>query len=171
MPSSKKPAVSVAKKPAGAKPLKAAASPAPAKKSATASKATAATKVKPVPTKTAPADPTKTAAAKAAAPATAKKVGRPPKAAGTATAATGAKRGRKPKAGAEAGEIEEDLSDIEAEFAEEEPAAAGTETATVEKVKPLRMKISKAKERALMKEFGLDETVLSEEDMPSAASA
>jgi RNA polymerase primary sigma factor len=27
------------------------------------------------------------------------------------------------------------------------------------------MKISKAKERALMKEFGLDETVLSEEDM------
>jgi RNA polymerase primary sigma factor len=36
---------------------------------------------------------------------------------------------------------------------------------TAEKVKPLRMKISKAKERALMKEFGLDETVLSEEDM------
>ena len=34
-----------------------------------------------------------------------------------------------------------------------------------EKVKPLRMKISKAKERALMKEFGLDETVLSEEEM------
>ena len=34
-----------------------------------------------------------------------------------------------------------------------------------EKVKPLRMKISKAKERALMKEFGLDETVLSEEDL------
>ena len=36
---------------------------------------------------------------------------------------------------------------------------------TTEKVKPLRMKISKAKERALMKEFGLDETVLSEEDL------
>jgi RNA polymerase primary sigma factor len=36
---------------------------------------------------------------------------------------------------------------------------------STEKVKPLRMKISKAKERALMKEFGLDETVLSEEDM------
>ena len=35
----------------------------------------------------------------------------------------------------------------------------------VEKVKPLRMKISKAKERALMKEFGLDETVLTEEEM------
>ena len=58
-------------------------------------------------------------------------------------------------------EVEVDLSDIEAEFAEE-PAAA---EATTEKVKPLRMKISKAKERALMKEFGLDEAVLSEEDM------
>lgn len=34
-----------------------------------------------------------------------------------------------------------------------------------EKAKPLRMKISKAKERALMKEFGLDETVLTEEEM------
>ena len=56
-----------------------------------------------------------------------------------------------------------DLSDIEAEFAEE-PAAVDA-TATTEKVKPLRMKISKAKERALMKEFGLDETVLSEEDI------
>jgi len=55
--------------------------------------------------------------------------------------------------------LEEDLPDLEAEFAEEAPAAAG------EKVKPLRMKISKAKERALMKEFGLDETVLSEEDL------
>jgi len=42
----------------------------------------------------------------------------------------------------------------------EEPVAE-----TTEKVKPLRMKISKAKERALMKEFGLDEAVLSEEDM------
>jgi RNA polymerase primary sigma factor len=53
--------------------------------------------------------------------------------------------------------IEEEI-DIEAEFAEEA-------TASGEKVKPLRMKISKAKERALMKEFGLDETVLSEEDI------
>ena len=45
----------------------------------------------------------------------------------------------------------------------EEPVAVVAETG--EKVKPLRMKLSKAKERALMKEFGLDETVLSEEDM------
>src|SRR3989344_3130967 len=57
-----------------------------------------------------------------------------------------------------------DLSDIEADL--EGEVEETTETAaTVEKVKPLRMKISKAKERALMKEFGLDETVLSEEDM------
>ncbi len=54
---------------------------------------------------------------------------------------------------------DEELLDIEADLIEE-PAAASTE-----KVKPLRMKISKAKERALMKEFGLDETVLSEEDL------
>lgn len=60
---------------------------------------------------------------------------------------------------------DEDMSDIEAEFSEE-PAVVDAATATTtEKVKPLRMKISKAKERALMKEFGLDETVLSEEDI------
>jgi RNA polymerase primary sigma factor len=70
----------------------------------------------------------------------------------------GAKRGRKPKAGASA-PVDEDLSDIEDDLAGE-PVAESTE-----KAKPLRMKISKAKERALMKEFGLDETVLSEEDM------
>ena len=65
------------------------------------------------------------------------------------------------KKGKDAGKpvIDEDLSDIEAEFAEEPVAESA------EKAKPLRMKISKAKERALMKEFGLDEAVLSEEDM------
>jgi len=39
-----------------------------------------------------------------------------------------------------------------------------TQVEATVKVKPLRMKISKAKERALMKEFGLDEAVLSEEE-------
>jgi len=89
-----------------------------------------------------------------------KKPGRPPKApaADGAPATVGAKRGRKPKVAGKA-EGDEDMSDIEAEFAEE-PVVE-----TTEKVKPLRMKISKAKERALMKEFGLDETVLSEEDI------
>ena len=101
-----------------------------------------------------------------------KKPGRPPKAAADKDAApkTGAKRGRKPKADAvkESSDDDLDLSDIEADLegeVEATPAAA-----TTEKVKPLRMKISKAKERALMKEFGLDETVLSEEDMAKRRS-
>ncbi len=127
---------------------------------------------KPVPTKSA-AKPEKAAAkeetkktAKSAAAAAdepvKKKPGRPPKAASAAGKTTGAKRGRKPK-DSKADDGDEDLGDIEAEFADAEPVA---ETAAVaEKVKPLRMKISKAKERALMKEFGLDETVLTEEEM------
>ena len=106
---------------------------------------------------------------------TKKKPGRPPKAAATAvtestiaaepevetTVKTGAKRGRKPKGEAQAASVSDDadLSDVESDLVGEPVAVAG------EKVKPLRMKISKAKERALMKEFGLDETVLSEEDM------
>ena len=71
--------------------------------------------------------------------------------------ADGAKRGKKSKA--DTAPIPEDMSDIEDDLVGE-PVPESTE-----KVKPLRMKISKAKERALMKEFGLDETVLSEEDM------
>ncbi|MDW5442019.1 RNA polymerase sigma factor RpoD [Polaromonas sp. SM01] len=97
----------------------------------------------------------------AAAPAK-KKPGRPPKnpaaAVEGAVPAAGAKRGRKPKATIK-GDGDEDMSDIEDDLVGE-PVVE-----TTEKVKPLRMKISKAKERALMKEFGLDETVLSEEDM------
>lgn len=82
-----------------------------------------------------------------------------------------AKRGRKPKAKEES-EIDEDLGDFEADAdieadaeTEVEVEAEVVETGTTEKAKPLRMKISKAKERALMKEFGLDETVLTEEEM------
>jgi RNA polymerase primary sigma factor len=171
MPSSKKPAPSLAKsvapKSVAEKPLKAGAVPA-TKSGAAASRSATATKVKTVPTKSTSLDDPKKAAAKAAAaPAApaAKKVGRPPKAAGAAAPATGAKRGRKPKAGNEAAESDIDLSDIEDDLSGDEPAAA-----TEEKVKPLRMKISKAKERALMKEFGLDETVLSEEDLAKRRS-
>jgi len=96
-----------------------------------------------------------------------KKPGRPPKAASAdGSAKAPAKRGRKPKAATTSAKAassdDEDMSDIEAEFADEAPAEV---EATTEKVKPLRMKISKAKERALMKEFGLDETVLTEEEM------
>ena len=80
---------------------------------------------------------------------------KPPKATGKA-----AVKGKAAKKGLPE---DEDLVDLEAEFAEET-------VATGEKVKPLRMKISKAKERALMKEFGLDEAVLSEEDMAKRRS-
>ena len=156
-----------AKAPAKAAPPKAvAAAPAPAAK-----------KVKTVPVKSS-AELTKAAdellkkkpARAAAAPSDGdeppkKRPGRPAKAGTTAEAKAPAKRGRKPKAAA--GEIssdDADLSDIESDLeGEVEPETEATPTA--EKVKPLRMKISKAKERALMKEFGLDETVLSEEDM------
>ncbi len=54
-----------------------------------------------------------------------------------------------------------DVDDLEADAEE----VIVTVSETGEKIKPLRMKLSKAKERALMKEFGLDETVLSEEDL------
>jgi len=108
-----------------------------------------------------------------------KKAGRPAKTAtaktdakaDTKTAAkTAAKRG--PKAKAKETDLDDaDLSDIddelegEPEVAEPVEATATAAAAPAEKVKPLRMKISKAKERALMKEFGLDETVLSEEEV------
>ncbi|MFN7122772.1 MAG: RNA polymerase sigma factor region1.1 domain-containing protein, partial [Hydrogenophaga sp.] len=95
-----------------------------------------------------------------------KKAGRPAKAAADDKPA--AKRGRKPKADSKSsgGDMDDaDLSDIEDDLAGEvEAEAVDTTSTTTEKVKPLRMKISKAKERALMKEFGLDETVLSEEE-------
>jgi RNA polymerase primary sigma factor len=174
----------VAKKPAKT-PAKTSAARAPAPTAKSVKPAPAAKpepKARPVPaSKTpakaaAPAKPTtktavKTAAKpavketkKAAAPApepietVKKKPGRPPKAA--EAPATGAKRGRKPKAAAASAPADDlDMSDIEADLVGE-PVPEATE-----KVKPLRMKISKAKERALMKEFGLDETVLSEEDM------
>ncbi len=157
-----------------AKPVKAAAKPV-AKKAAQPSKAAPvpsskpAAKAKavaqPVEKKTAPKANAKTSKVSAPAP-TAKAV--PAKATRPAKAAAAesekppkatAKRGRKPKADDKSAmPEEEDLTDIEADFAEEPSASA-------EKVKPLRMKISKAKERALMKEFGLDETILSEEDL------
>ncbi len=52
-----------------------------------------------------------------------------------------------------------DLSEIEADL-EGEPVVD-----TTAKAKPLRMKVSRAKERALMREFGLDETALTEEEV------
>ena len=92
-----------------------------------------------------------------------------------------AKRGRKPKAettaakgkGKPASDDMDDVDldgdmdgDIDADMEVEAEAEVEVETTTTtEKAKPLRMKISKAKERALMKEFGLDETVLTEDEL------
>jgi len=91
-----------------------------------------------------------------------KKPGRPAKAEPAKPSAPvriGAKRGPKPK-----GSLIEDDGEPD-DLIDDEPEVQEETTSTTEKVKPLRMKISKAKERALMKEFGLDETVLSEEDL------
>ena len=109
------------------------------------------------------AKPAAKAAAKTAAKAPAKKAGRPARGAAAAEKSTPPKGGRGGKAAAKTLDDDADLSDIEAEL-EGEPEA-DTASETVEKAKPLRMKISKARERALMKEFGLDDSVLSEEEM------
>ena len=70
---------------------------------------------------------------------------------------------------------DDDIHDVEVDFeadaegdteSDSESESSGqTEVAVVEvKAKPLRMKVSRAKERALMREFGLDETALTEEE-------
>jgi len=105
------------------------------------------------------ADPKKTTAA-----APAKAVATPAKSPANSPAKSAAKPAAKPKEKAKGKSAlgdgdDTDLSDIEAEL-EAEPVAADS----TEKVKPLRMKISQAKARALMKEFGLEQTILSEEE-------
>jgi RNA polymerase primary sigma factor len=143
-----KPVAKPAAKPAAKAPIKAAAKPAakPAPKAPVkaAVKAPVKAAVKPA-AKTPAKAPAKPSAEKAA----------PPKKTTKAAA--------KGKAGKKALPEDDDIVDLEAEFADE--TAVSTE-----KVKPLRMKISKAKERALMKEFGLDEAVLSEEDLAKRRS-
>ena len=171
-----KPAAKVAAKPVTKTVTKASAKPAPKAitkpATKTPAKPVAKTPAKPVaktpakPVAKAPAKPVAKTPAKAAAKPAAKAVSKP-------TAKTSAERAKPPKAAAKpaakgkatAKKVleDDDIVDLEAEFAEE-PAAGG------EKVKPLRMKISKAKERALMKEFGLDEAVLSEEDLAKRRS-
>ncbi len=65
---------------------------------------------------------------------------------------------------------EDDQSDVESDFEAEVETEAEVEaepeveTEKVVKAKPLRMKVSRAKERALMREFGLEETTLTEEE-------
>jgi len=78
------------------------------------------------------------------------------------------KKGKKEEATAkpafeEDADVEADLEgEVEVDAVEEVVEDAGEVKA---KVKPLRMKVSRAKERALMREFGLDETQLTEEEV------
>ncbi len=147
-----KPVTQPVTKASSAKPdVKSAAKPVAKPVAKTTAKPVAKTAAKPV-AKTA-AKPAAKSTSKPAAPSAER--AKPPKAA--------AKPAAKGKAAKKAIPEDEDIVDLEAEFAEE-PVASG------EKVKPLRMKISKAKERALMKEFGLDEAVLSEEDLAKRRS-
>ncbi|WP_280150420.1 RNA polymerase sigma factor RpoD [Piscinibacter sp. XHJ-5] len=86
--------------------------------------------------------------------------------------ADAAKRGRKGKVDEKAVKKpeadEEDFTDADLEAdleGEPDVEAADEAEAKAAKAKPLRMKVSRAKERALMREFGLDETALTEEEV------
>jgi RNA polymerase primary sigma factor len=85
-------------------------------------------------------------------------------------AAKGSPKGPAGKPGApgpQAAEAEEDLAEVDADFDAEAEVdeAAEADEAEKAKAKPLRVKVSRAKERALMREFGLDETTLTEEEV------
>jgi RNA polymerase primary sigma factor len=155
-----------AKKPAAAPAPKSAVKPTdkathkPVAKTAAATPAKTASKPAP---KAAPAKESSKALAKTEA----KSVAKAPAKAGKAVPAK-----PDPKAGKKGAPPAEDLdlADIEADL-EGEPeveAEAGTgadaESDKTAKAKPLRMKVSRAKERALMREFGLEETTLTEEE-------
>ena len=57
-----------------------------------------------------------------------------------------------------------DLSDLESDLEGEPEVETAAADESKVKAKPLRMKVSRAKERALMREFGLEETALTEEE-------
>ena len=147
-------------KPADDKPAKAAAltKAEPAAKAVSKPVAKPAAKPATKPVK-AEAGSTKAAAVKPAAKA-------PAKPEPAAKAGKGGKEGPEPKK--PPAEEDEDLTDIDAEIEEEVEGEVEAVDEKVdektEKAKPLRMKVSRAKERALMREFGLEETTLSEEE-------
>ena len=109
------------------------------------------------------------AAEPTAKPAKAAKAAAAPAKAAKATKAEPAAKGKPGRKGkddkAKKEEIEEDFSDIDAELEGEPEVEAAEEDEAKAKAKPLRMKVSRAKERALMREFGLDETQLTEEEV------
>ncbi len=144
-----------------------------AKKSAdTAKTTTAAAKTaaeKPVVEKKAVSAAVTKAAAKAPAPAKAAPAAKTAAAKTTKAAAKTAapepkgKKGKKEEV-AKTPAFEED-ADVEADLEGEVEEVVEEVGEVKAKVKPLRMKVSRAKERALMREFGLDETQLTEEEV------
>ncbi len=138
-----------------------------AKKSAPA-KPAAKPAAKTAPTKGAKAELEEKKKAVAATPGktTAKAAGKP------ASVDANAKRGRKGKTDERAANKpeadDEDFTDLDGDAdldVEPEVEVADEVEAKAAKAKPLRMKVSRAKERALMREFGLDETALTEEEV------
>jgi len=157
---SKKSAATESEAPVSVEPT---AAPAPARKRSTKA-ASASAAAEPVTTESATADAAQGTGAKKP-----RKSTKTPKAAGSTG---GAKRGRKPSKKTEEDAFDDgDLGDVEGDIVDDETdvdavadEVEAAEAEPVEKAKPLRMKLSKAKERALMKEFGLDDTVLTEEE-------
>ena len=152
-----------AKAPAQASaPAQAAAKPAAKAAAKTAAKEATKEGAKADATATKPAKPTK-ATKEASGPAKAAATGKAakPEAKASAKAAKGA------DAKKAARDEDEDLGDIEADFEGEVEVESGADAGEGKeaKAKPLRMKVSRAKERALMREFGLDETALTEEEV------
>ncbi|MDQ6629429.1 MAG: RNA polymerase sigma factor RpoD [Pseudomonadota bacterium] len=82
---------------------------------------------------------------------------------GAAAKGVAAKKGKADDKAAKPDASDVDLSDLEADLEGEPVVVAEADVAA--KAKPLRMKVSRAKERALMREFGLDETQLTEEEV------
>jgi RNA polymerase primary sigma factor len=152
-----------AKAPAQASaPAQAAAKPAAKAAAKTAAKEATKEGAKADATATKPAKPTK-ATKEASGPAKAAATGKAakPEAKASAKAAKGA------DAKKAARDEDEDLGDIEADLEGEVEVESGADAGEGKeaKAKPLRMKVSRAKERALMREFGLDETALTEEEV------
>jgi RNA polymerase primary sigma factor len=121
-------------------------------------------------TRAIPAKPAEKAAPAAAKPAAAAAAKQPAaKAVKPAAAPVVDAKGKKgKKEDVKAPAFEEDAeveADLEGEAEVVEEAGEDAAEAKVAKAKPLRMKVSRAKERALMREFGLDETQLTEEEV------
>lgn len=137
---------------------KTAAAPVKAAKPATAAKAGK-------PAKAEPEDKKKTTAKAVEPVKAASKSAKSAKPAETPKGKAPAKKGGKVDEKAKKPEIvEDDFVDDEVEL-EAEPEVEAVEDTKEAKAKPLRMKVSRAKERALMREFGLDETALTEEEV------